>query len=256
MARKKRRKSRKKSFKINFSLIIGIFILISIIGLLFLAGRTLSSWPMFKVKAIDSPFSVGSKLESITKGKSIFKVDLKAFYKTIKRQHPEFKNIQVKKSFPATIKISAVRRMPFVQVRKKSKYYVLDNEYMLIDVLGDTGHKELMTVDLGYADIYFAKGKIIHDIRIETAYRLFKALKKTDIYRRFKIDSINATNKESVSFIINNVNIISGKDNFETKLDLLDQLLKEKYKDRLNTLRYIDLRYASSIDTIYVGNRR
>ncbi|MDD5440291.1 MAG: FtsQ-type POTRA domain-containing protein, partial [Candidatus Omnitrophica bacterium] len=65
------------------------------------------------------------------KGKNIFEVDIRRIETMIRKDHPEFKLIQVNRSMPGTIEIKVVVRIPVVIVRL-GDYYPIDTDGVVL----------------------------------------------------------------------------------------------------------------------------
>ena len=108
-----------------------------------------------------------------------------------------------------------------------------------------------LIVELGNYRKALKKGHTINDVRLEMAFRLMRQLKDTSLTDKFDIISINATNVDSISFYMDEVSVIIGRDKYKDKLVLLKELVSNKFNNKISDLRSIDLRFASSIENIY-----
>jgi len=213
------------------------------------------SLDIFQVDTIETNISVDRDVVNEIKGQSLISIDVRSIYRKISKRHPEIKEVYIKKKFPSTLVIDALRRKPFAQV-KEDGFYVLDKDGVILEKRRRKPCPGIFIIELGGYRGPFGIGKTIHDKRLYLAYRLIEGLKKSGLANKFKINTINASASYSVSFFMNGVNIIVGKGNFHKKLSLLKDLLDRKFNNKVDSIRYIDLRYASSDDNIYIGNKR
>jgi len=256
MRKKKNRKFSKRDFKF---LIPGLYVRILSLVLIFLGIAVfviyISSLGIFEVDTIKTNINVDRDIVKEMNGKSIISVDIKAIYKKIRRRHPEVKEIYVRKMFPSTLAIEALKRKPFAQL-KEDGFYVLDNEGVVLEKRSQIPYPGIFTIEFGSYNGPIRVGKTVNDKRLYSAYELIGELKKSGLMDRFKINTINATAFYNISFFMNDVNVIMGKGNFHKKLGLLKHLLDRKFNNKIDSMRYIDLRYVSSDDNIYIGNKR
>jgi len=215
----------------------------------------ISSLGIFQVDTIETNISVDRDVVKEIKGQSLVSIDVRPIYRKISKRHPEIKEVYIKKKFPSTLVIDALRRKPFAQL-KEDGFYVLDKDGVVLEKRRQNPYPGIFIIELGDYRGSFNIGKTVHDKRLYLAYRLIRELKKSGLINKFKIDTINAASLHSVSFFMGDVNIIVGKDNFHKKLSLLENLLDRKLNNKMDSIRYIDLRYASSDDNIYIGNKR
>jgi len=215
----------------------------------------ISSMGIFQVDTIETNISIDRDIVKEIKGQSIISVDVKSIYKKINKRHPEIKEVYIKKRFPSTLVIDVLRRKPFAQI-KEDGFYVLDEDGVILDKRRQKPYPGIFTIELGDYKGSFNIGKTVNDKRLHLAYGLIRELKKSGIINEFKVNTINAASYHSISFFMDDVNIIMGRGNFGRKLSLLKNLLEKRFNNKIDSMRYIDLRYASSDDNIYIGNKR
>jgi cell division septal protein FtsQ len=119
-----------------------------------------------------------------------------------------------------------------------------------------TPQKNLAVIDLGDYPLSVVRGDVLDNKRLRLAFQLIEELNNTDLLREFEITKINASGSNSISFFLNDVEVIIGRDDFAKRLSDLDNLIKKKYNNNLESVRYIDLRYASSDEELIIGNKR
>jgi len=251
--RKRERKPKKSIFN-PLKLILFFFILLAFVTGFFY-WRKIIHINYFKIDKIDSNIELERSLNKTIKGKSIFNLDIENIYKKLRDKHPEFKKIEIQKVFPSTLKIKIVKREPFAQI-KKDGFYLIDEEYMVLNRTIHNSYEDLLIIELGDYPGSIREGKFMRDKRLTLACRLIRELKNNQLMDKFEIKNINASSISSISFFINDVNIIVGGGDYRKKLFLLNNLLENKFDNDISMLSYIDLRYASSSENIYIGNKR
>ena len=231
-----------------------IFFVFLVTGALLFFSFKLFSSSLFKIENIEANIDIDKDIKKEIKGKSIFHVDTEMIRGKLLRRHRGIKEVYVRKVFPSFIKIYAEKRIPFAQI-KKDGFYLLDKERVLLKRRLKSPYPDAFIIEIDDYDSSLEEGRIVKDKRIELAYSLIDELNKSGLLEKYKISTINATLPYSISFFIDNVNIIMGEGDFKRKLFLLKRLLENRYNNKVDSLRYIDLRYATSDDNIYVGNR-
>lgn len=95
------------------------------------------------------------------KGKNIFTVSEKIVAENIEKAIPQAKVVNVVRSFPSTIKIVVLRRVPIIAVAYSGKYAVIDREGSVIDVVESLDYSYDITVLEGVKLTSVAKGSKI-----------------------------------------------------------------------------------------------
>jgi len=256
MRKKRNRKYNKKKLKFSSPLVYTkiIILLLVLLGIVTLAVY-IFSLSIFQIDTIETNINIDRDIIKEIRGASIISVDTKTIYKRIKKRHPEIKEVHIKKMFPSTLAIDALKRKPFAQL-KEDGFYVLDEEGVILKKRRQSPYPGIFTIEFGSYRGPLSIGRTVDDKRLYLAYKLIKELERSGLTAKFRINTINATTPYSMSFFMDGVNIIIGKDNFRKKIGLLKNLLNKKFNNKIDSMRYIDLRYASSDDNIYIGNKR
>jgi len=254
MKKRNKRTLRKSKFKspnlnpLKFTVFFVSFVVV-IMSLVYFYKVVVNS-NCFVVDQIDSDVDVVRGIEKLAMGKNLFDVDIESIHRNITNQYPEVKEILVNRVFPSTIKIDVVKRIPVAQF-KRDGFYLLDGEFVVLDGSKKDPYPGFMIVELGDYRKSLYKGRIIEDARLDLAFQLIKELKLSTLAKNFNVVSINAASSDSISFFMDKVNVIIGRDKFKDKLFLLKELASNRFKNDLSDLRSIDLRFASSIENIY-----
>jgi cell division septal protein FtsQ len=190
-------------------------------------------------------------LKKNIKKESLLTLDTNALHRKLLNRYPEYSQITILKIFPSSLKIEVKKREPFSQWKNK-KFYLLDREGVAISEGRNTPFPNLILIEIDDYKYSLKKGSKIKDERLVKAFSLIDELKKRKFFDSFSITLINPTNLQSLYFVLNGIKIIVGISEFERKIYLLENLLKRKLKDKLHTVKYIDLRYKK----IYLGFKR
>jgi len=204
----------------------------------------------FKLKKIVFEGSADEQVKkyilSSLKGKSIFfRVEL--LYKETFRKFPSIKRMRILKKFPSTIIFEIEKRKPFLQVRN-DYIYVIDEELKIIEKTKKISKPDIPVIEVGSLKREFFLGEDLDEERIKKATQFFKILReKTNFFPQV----ILAYRLSSLSFIEKGTKFIVGEKDWDKKLKILNSILKERFNNNFEGIRYIDLRE----ERIYIGRR-
>lgn len=239
----------KSGFKLKH---LGVIILsLLLVLLLFYTGSLIRKSGFFRITTVKSNIPVEPVLKHYISGKSLFTVDIKKIYNFIHRKNPEYKNIQVLKEFPSSLRIRVVFRRPFAQLYLK-KFYVLDREGVIINISNTDDFSKMIVIEIGGDNSKLTRGIKIKDHRLELALELIDKIKTKKFLEKLSIKNINMSFPESAYFIADGTRVIIGNDDYERKLYILESLLNESLGGNISSVEYIDLRYKKA----YVGYKR
>jgi cell division septal protein FtsQ len=224
---------------------------IFIVFLLFYLGKIVYSSEFFTIETIKSNLELDADLRKNIVGKSIFALDTKELCLQILKNHPEYRGVYILKEFPSSLRIEIKTRKPFAQF-KGDRFYPIDRHGTVVSDGLTTPFINLIPIEFSGHSHYIKKGSKIKDIRLELAFNILEQLIKKKFLKRFNIKLINVTSPEAAYFVIDNTNIIIGRENPEQKLNVLEDLLREKLKYDISLVKYIDLRYKKA----YLGLKR
>ncbi|MBA7574483.1 Cell division protein FtsQ [subsurface metagenome] len=208
----------------------------------------------FKVKSIDIQGSTHYKDGEIISlipeviGANIFEINKKKDEETI-RELNWVKEVELRKIFPDKVIIKLVERKPFLIIVYKDKYFLMDNEGVVLDKI----EKEDLN---GYKDLIRVRNVVNYSVNIGDKIAKKNALSCVDIYRAFdsQIKSMikEARLEDNISGDIvfktyNGVEIIFGDSSeIVKKVEILKQknFLNELLKEETNSI--IDLRSPDS----------
>ncbi|MCF7886918.1 MAG: cell division protein FtsQ/DivIB [Candidatus Omnitrophica bacterium] len=266
---------RRKNKKINIFKIftnkffIWIFVVFLIIGILLLGGYQVYRADFFKVgeKNLQSNLDINKNFMNKIKGKSIFNLNLDKLHTYLMQQYPEYKKIRIIKKFPNFIKVEMEKRKPIAQIRAKD-FYLIDKEGVIMNQGEDNPWEGFPVItDLSFNQ-YLTKGRNIYNENVKTAFRLIDIIKEESLLEainsldtdyRFKLGDINVSSSETMYFYLKNkkyyqrrIKVILNRKDLKEKVSLLKRLARQKLKDKLSLIRYIDFRFQK----VAVGFKR
>ncbi len=261
MARKKSKASRRPAFRFNFRILFTVIFSACAVGLVGWAGYGAYTSTLFQV----SPATVYANIEPTSGlrrmliGRSIFAVDTAAVSAALRTTYPEAKAIIVRKAFPAAVFMEVRKREPFAQVRSR-KYYSLDREAVVLTSGSSQALERLILVQLNGFDRELRAGVKLDDVRVEKALQLIDALRAPGLLNQFQVKEVNAFNVQSMYILVSgahqnpsasveDIKIIFGDSGYDQKIQRLQNLLASQLNDKLELVKYIDLRHQK----VYVG---
>ncbi|MCF7888289.1 MAG: cell division protein FtsQ/DivIB [Candidatus Omnitrophica bacterium] len=269
MARKRKNKQI-NIFKIfTNKLFIWIIIVSLVIGIILLGGYRIYKADFFKIteKNLQSSINIDKSFMNKIKGKSIFNLNLDNLHAYLTQQYPEYKEIKIIKKFPNFIKVEMKERRPIAQIRAKN-FYLIDKKGVIISKGKDNPWEVFPVItDLSFGQ-YLSKGSNIYNENVRTAFRLIDIVKEENLLEavnsldtdyQFMLGDINVSSPETIYFYLKNkryyqkrIKIILNREDLKEKVSLLKRLAKQKLKDKLSLIRYIDFRFQK----VAVGFKR
>ncbi|MFA7677001.1 MAG: FtsQ-type POTRA domain-containing protein [Candidatus Omnitrophota bacterium] len=266
MARKRRRKF--KQFNLNLHpkvTWISVVVVLAAAGV-FVLLHFAYNCAVFTINedTIMSNIAVDKTIVATIKKESLFSLDVDTLAADIQRKHPEYEDVYIVKKFPSTVNIKIKKRRALAQIKGKL-YYPLDDQAVIVDKGSLRPLEGLIPVEITGHNDSFAKGYKIKDERLDKAFSLIKTLRKENFLNEFSVKLINAADLQAIYFLIESlpktgsdisatgeIKVIVGEDDFKNKIGLLKEVVNSRLKDRLSSVKYIDLRYKK----VYVGFRR
>lgn len=255
------RKPNKRKFNRLFITIV-IFVAVSLVaGLSLLLIRYFKRSELFLVKKIETNIDgeLADKSEqlllprNIVNKKNLFGLDIAKISADLKSRHPQYKDIIVQRQFPDTLYIKVIRRTPFVQVKVARTYLLVDKEYIIISVSKDIPYTDrviLHTILPKRLDISLGS-KIIFPYGVEVI-SLMDEFQSQEFFENFNVGCIYAYSLNDIWFDLNGVEIRVGQGDYKKKLQLLKNLIFPRFRDDLDRVEYIDLRFEDYV----VGYKR
>ncbi|HEC91985.1 MAG TPA: hypothetical protein ENI51_03165 [Candidatus Atribacteria bacterium] len=153
-------------------------------------------------------------------------------------------DFKAKMQIPKTKTTSKQYIRPLFNLKCENRLAVVGEKNKVI--AENVSYKDLITVDVGRCSYCLKKGSVLQDKKITIANELVKLLKKDNI---LKVDTIVIKKPEFLHLIYGDTKIILGEKQFQKKLDILNTLIRYKFNNNLDQIKYIDLRY----EKVYIG---
>jgi cell division septal protein FtsQ len=189
------------------------------------------------------------KFSELKRGENLIQLDLVGVQQVIKRNHPEFKEVKVRRVLPNRVEILLKRRTPVAQVAY-SRYVQIDKDLVVLPGSALTPFRNLTVI--GGAPLPrggLAVGAVINDAATQKALRLMDAIKRSPILKKHVLTKVDIADPRNVTLFVDNaIEIRIGSSHYTERLKILDQTLKNQPLDPAK-VRYIDLRF----DDVVVG---
>jgi cell division protein FtsQ len=189
------------------------------------------------------------KETGILPGTNIFEIDKKAVEEELVKNLAWLKNASLKKVFPNSIVIEVVERKPFIRILVGGKYYLVDNEGIVLLKLED---KDIEN----YKDLIFVRNALKYSPEIGEKVAKKNILSCGEIYETLDLEVreeikeavIDDNFSKDILFLtIKGKSIIFGNDeNIIEKNSILKQVLKQLSESN-NYYSVIDIRNIDNI---------
>jgi cell division septal protein FtsQ len=243
--------------RILFSVLPFVFSL-AVIGVLF--GCVLAyavNSPTFRLENV-RVLNVGTMTQAqafefceLNPGKNLIGIDLVNVQQVIKRKHPEFKEVKVRRVLPNRIEVILKRRTPAAQV-EFSRYVQVDKDLVILPGSSVTAFKNLMILKGTPAPRGgLFVGATIGDANANKALKLADIIKRSNILKQHQLTAIDIQDPKNISLIVDGeIEIRLGNSHLIERLKILDQTIRTIEFDK-SKVRYIDLRF----DDVVIGPR-
>ncbi|OIO37393.1 MAG: hypothetical protein AUJ72_04645 [Candidatus Omnitrophica bacterium CG1_02_46_14] len=192
------------------------------------------------------------KFCELTPGENVITLDLVNVQQMIKRKHPEFKEVLVRRVLPNRVEVLLKRRTPVAQVVYSPRYVQIDKDLVILPGSSPIPFKNLAIIQgaLVPNEGLFV-GVSIQDPNTKKAMKLTELIKQSNLLRNHHLTKIDIGDpKNLVLFVDSDIEIRIGNSHLIERFKILDQTLKTIVLDR-SKIRYIDLRF----DDVVVGPR-
>ena len=187
----------------------------------------------------------------LQKGENLIALDLVNVQQVIKRRHPEFKEVQVRRILPNRIEVVLKRRTPTAQIAF-SRFLQIDREFVILPGSSVTPFKNLTIIEGSPLPREGVRiGAKVSDSQTVKALKLSEIIKRSKILKDHQLTKVDMGDPNNFSLIVDGeIDIKIGRNHFIERLKILDQTLKTVELDR-SKIRYIDLRF----DDVVIGPR-
>lgn len=218
---------------------------------IFLIVKNLYALPIFMIDKVKSNIAMDENIIREIEGQSLLSLDLDKVYYRIVKEDPQYRSVNILKEFPSSLVIDITKREFFAQI-KADKFFPVDKEGVIIGGGSNQPLPGLISIEIDSDSKTLKLGAAVGEPEVSLSLALITALKEKNIIDEWTIESINARSVPALYFIINGTKITVGEGNYERKLYIFKNVLKEKLGGDISSVTYIDLRYKK----VYLGYKR
>lgn len=187
----------------------------------------------------------------LQRGENLITLDLVNVQQVIKRKHPQFKEVLIRRVLPNRIEVMLKRRTPEIQILF-SKYIQVDKDLVILPGSSSTPFRNLTIIEgtpVPSPGIYV--GVTIKDPATQQARKLAEEIKRLNMLGKHTLSKVDIRDPKNFCLIVDNeIEIKMGDNHFVERLKILAQTLKTMDLDKTK-IRYIDLRF----DDVIIGPR-
>lgn len=185
-------------------------------------------------------------------GESLINLDLVAVQQVIKRRHPEFKEVIVRRILPNRVDVALKRRTPSAQVLIGGRHVQIDRDLVVLPGSSPSPFRNLTIITGTSAPRSgLGIGSVLRDANTRKAVKFMEVLRRTDILKKHTLSRIDVTDPRNLRFYVDSdIEVRMGYDHFIERLKILGQTVRTLELDR-NRISYIELRF----DDVVVGPR-
>lgn len=191
------------------------------------------------------------KFSELRRGENLIQLDLVNVQQVIRRKHPEFKEVKVRRVLPDSVEILLKRRTPVAQIAF-SRYVQVDKDLVMLPGSSAAPFRNLTVIEgspLPRAGLLV--GVSVSDAGTQRALRLMEEIKRSNVLRKHALTKIDIADPRNITLIVDGaIEIRIGSSHFIERLKILDQTLKTQELNPAK-VKYIDLRF----DDVVVGMR-
>ena len=194
------------------------------------------------------------------KGENIFSFDinrLRSHYEAL----PDIKTVVIERSFPSTISVDIIERIPIGQISYRRNIYGIDEDGVIINLNESRVLPEIIGLKLN--NVYAGENIISNPKTSELIEKIILIIKTYNMGSLSEFGNLKNINvKKSKNLILdfmcqdNEIKIKIGKTGFEEKLIILEDLLSRLGQTQREKLLYIDLRFGEDLNAIPVKYRK
>jgi cell division septal protein FtsQ len=184
-------------------------------------------------------------------GENLIRIDLVNVQQVIKRKHPEFKEVKVRRVLPNRIEVVLKRRTPVAQV-EFSRYVQVDKDLVVLPGSSVAAFKNLMIIKGAPAPRGgLFVGATVGDANAKKALKLAEIIKRSNILKQHQLTAVDISDPKNMSvWVDGDIEIRLGNSHLIERLKILDQTIRTVEFDRTK-ISYIDLRF----DDVVIGPR-
>jgi len=189
------------------------------------------------------------QFSELRQGENLIQLDLVNVQQVIKRRHPEFKEVKVRRVLPDLVEILLKRRTPVAQIAY-SRFVQVDKDLVVLPGSAASPFRNLTILEGSPLPRRgLAVGATVDDPLTQRTMRLMEVIKRSNILRKHVLTKIDIADPRNVTLIVDGaIEIRIGNSHFAERLKILDQTLKNQELNPAK-VKYIDLRF----DDVVVG---
>lgn len=184
-------------------------------------------------------------------GENLVSIDLVNVQQVIKRKHPEFKEVRVRRILPNRIEAILKRRTPVAQI-DYARFVQIDKDLVILPGSAASAFKNLTIIEgapLPKPGLFV--GASITDATTKKALKLAEIVKAMPALKNHALSKIDIRDPKNLSLIVDgDLEIRLGNAHLIERLKILEQTLKTVDLNRA-AIQYIDLRF----DDVVIGPR-
>jgi cell division septal protein FtsQ len=187
----------------------------------------------------------------LKKGENLISLDLVNVQQVIKRKHPEYKEVLVRRVLPNRIDVELKRRTPLAQVAF-SRFVPIDKDLVLLPDSSAVPFKNLTIIQGVKTPPENAFiGAPLKDGNTKKAVKLMDYIKRSNTLKNHFLTKVDISDPKNIFLIVDgDIEIRIGSSHLIERLKILEQTMKSIEFDR-SRIRYIDLRF----DDVVIGPR-
>jgi cell division septal protein FtsQ len=187
----------------------------------------------------------------LKRGENLITLDIIGVQQVIKRKHPEFKEVRVRRVLPNRIEVVLKRRTPIAQVAF-SRYVQIDRDLVILPGSSPAPFRNLTIIEgAPLPREGLTVGVSIRDAATKRAIKLADLIERSSILRRHALTKVSIADPRNMAFFVDgDIEVKIGDSHLVERLKILDQTLRSVELDRTK-IQYIDLRF----DDVVIGPR-
>lgn len=214
-----------------------------------------STFQLNQVKILNAgPMTAAKAFEfcELRKGESLIHLDLVGVQEVIKRKHPEYKEVLVRRVLPNQLEVVLKRRTPAAQALFSSRFVQIDRDLVILPGAGSAPFRNLTVIEgLVPPPQGLFVGVVLKDPVTQKAVKLAEVIRQSGSLRGHALTLVNTSDPNNIWVLVDGqIEIRFGGSHFMERLKILDQTLKSVPLDPTQ-VRYIDLRF----DDVVIGPR-
>lgn len=188
------------------------------------------------------------RLMGLARGESIWGIHLDRTEERIRKFHPEFAVVKVRRRLPDTLELELRRRVPVVDVWL-DKFYALDESGIVLSESAEPDSRRPVIAGVPKPSSAVTTGSRIHFKALNSAIRLVLDASEFAVFRAHRLTRVDVSDPKNIILILEDkVEIKLGSRNFGDKLKRLAETVgSPDFSFDSEKIRYLDLRFGDPI---------